>query len=57
MDHLKSIPTCMFSTSADHVLVGRAKALGAVDFIVKPPDIFVLSGMLGQFFNLNVITK
>lgn len=57
MDHLKEVPTCMFSTSADHTLVDRAKELGAVDFIVKPPDIFVLAEMLGKFFKLNVVSK
>jgi len=54
MDHLRDIPVCMFSTSADPTLVARTKALGAVDFIVKPADISVLSEMIGQFFKLNV---
>ena len=54
MDHLKDVPVCMFSTSADPTLVAKTKALGAVDFIVKPADITVLSEMLGQFFKLNV---
>jgi CheY-like chemotaxis protein len=54
IDHLKEVPACMFSTSADPTLVARTKDLGAVDFIVKPADITVLSEMLGQFFKLNV---
>ena len=54
MGHLKDVPVCMFSTSADPTLVGKAKALGAVDFIVKPADITALSEMLGQFFKINV---
>jgi CheY-like chemotaxis protein len=54
MDHLKDVPVCMFSTSADPTSVATAKALGAVDFIVKPADITALSSMLGRFFKLNV---
>src|SRR5687768_8424636 len=54
IDHLKDVPACMFSTSADPTLVARTKALGAIDFIVKPADITVLSEMIGQFFKLNV---
>jgi CheY-like chemotaxis protein len=54
IDYLKDIPVCMFSTSADPTLVARAKALGAIDFLVKPADITVLSEMIGQFFKLNV---
>jgi CheY-like chemotaxis protein len=54
MDHLRDIPVCMFSTSADPTLVARTKVLGAVDFIVKPADISVLSEMIGQFIKLNV---
>ena len=54
MDHLKDVPACMFSTSADPTLVAKTKELGAVDFIVKPADITALSEMLGQFFKVNV---
>lgn len=54
IDHLKDVPICMFSTSADPTLVARTRELGAVDFLVKPADISVLSEMLGQFFKLNV---
>ena len=54
MDHLKDVPVCMFSTSADPTLVGKTQALGAIDFIVKPADITALSEMLGQFFKINV---
>ena len=54
IDHLKDVPVCMFSTSADPTLVARTRELGAVDFLVKPADISVLSEMLGQFFKLNV---
>lgn len=54
MNHLRDVPVCMFSTSADPTLVARSKVLGAVDFIVKPADISVLSEMIGQFFKLNV---
>ena len=54
MDHLRDVPACMFSTSADPSLVARTRELGAVDFIVKPADISVLSDMLDQFFKLNV---
>jgi CheY-like chemotaxis protein len=53
MDHLKDVPICMFSTSADPTLVAKAEALGAIDFIVKPADITELSEMLGQVFKLN----
>jgi response regulator RpfG family c-di-GMP phosphodiesterase len=54
MDHVRNIPVCMFSTSADPVSVARTKELGAIDFIVKPADISVLSEMIGQFFKRNV---
>ena len=54
MGHLKGVPVCMFSTSADPTLVGKTNAFGAVDFIVKPADITALSEMLGQFFKINV---
>jgi len=54
MGHLRGVPVCMFSTSADPTLVARTKVLGAVDFIVKPADISVLSEVIGQFFKLNV---
>ena len=54
MDHLTGVPVCMFSTSADPTLVARTKILGAVDFIVKPADISLLSEMIGEFFKLNV---
>jgi len=54
MDHLRDIPVCMFSTAADPTLVARTKVLGAVEFIVKPADISVLSELIGQFFKLNV---
>jgi CheY-like chemotaxis protein len=55
MGHLKDVPVCMFSTSADPTSVAKAKALGAVGFIIKPADIAALSEMLGQFFKLNVL--
>jgi CheY-like chemotaxis protein len=57
IDHLKNVPACMFSTSADPTLEVKAKALGAVDFIVKPADITVLSEVLGQFIRLNCATR
>ena len=57
MDHLRDVPVCMFSTSADPTLVARTKELGAVDFIVKPADISVLSEMLGQFFKTKCATR
>ena len=54
---LREVPVCMYSTSADPALVAKAKELGAADFIVKPADITVLSGLLSQFFELNVNSK
>ena len=55
MAHLKDVPVCMFSTSADPTSVAKSKALGAVDFIIKPADITMLSEMLGKFLKLNVL--
>ena len=55
LPHLKDVPVCMFSTSADPVSIAKTKALGAVDFIIKPADITALSEMLGQFFKINVL--
>ena len=54
---LRQVPVCMYSTSADPALVAKVKELGAADFIVKPADITVLSGLLSRFFELNVRSK
>ena len=54
INRLKLVPVCMFSTSADPYIVEKTKALGARDFIVKPPSISVLSTLLSQFINSNV---
>jgi CheY-like chemotaxis protein len=51
ISRLKAVPVCMFSTSADPAIIEKAKQLGAIDFIVKPPSIFVLSQLLSRFFN------
>jgi CheY-like chemotaxis protein len=51
---LKSVPVCMFSTSADPSIVAKTRDLGAVDFIVKPASISALSTLLSQFISTNV---
>jgi CheY-like chemotaxis protein len=57
MSRLRGVPVCMFSTSSDHKIVMQAKALGATDFIVKPPSISELTTRLRQFFHSNVRLK
>ena len=54
---LREVPVCMYSTFADPALVAKARELGAADFIVKPADITILSGLLSRFFELNVRNK
>jgi CheY-like chemotaxis protein len=54
ISRLRSVPVCMFSTSADPSLVTKSKELGAIDFIVKPASVSVLSDLLGDFINSNV---
>ena len=51
INHLKSVPVCMFSTSADPLIIQKTKELGAIEFIVKPPSNYVLSQLLNGFFN------
>lgn len=57
INRLKSVPVCMYSTSAEATIVARTKELGAADFIVKPASISVLSGLISQFIHLNVPLK
>jgi CheY-like chemotaxis protein len=54
---LQGVPVCMFSTSSDPKIVTQAKALGATDFIVKPPSISALTIKLRQFFHSKVCVK
>lgn len=54
INRLRPVPVCMFSTSADPAIVTKSKELGAIDFIVKPASITVLSELLGDFINSNV---
>ena len=54
ISRLRSVPVCMFSTSADPAMVTKSKELGAIDFIVKPASVSVLSELLGGFINSNV---
>lgn len=54
ISRLRPVPVCMFSTSADPAIVIKSKELGAIDFIVKPASVSVLSELLGGFINSNV---
>ncbi len=54
IERLRCIPICMMSTSVDPNMVAQTKALGAADFIVKPPSISILTELLRQFIVLNV---
>lgn len=54
INRLKSVPVCMFSTSADPSIVAKTRDLGAADFIVKPASISALSTLLSQFISTNV---
>jgi CheY-like chemotaxis protein len=48
---IKHIPVYMISTSADPAIIARSKAMGAVDFIVKPSSVDLLTSLLAQHFN------
>jgi CheY-like chemotaxis protein len=47
--HLKDIPVVMYSTSGNSLEVEDCKKLGAVDFIVKPPEFRKLCEALKKF--------
>jgi CheY-like chemotaxis protein len=50
LDHLKDADVFMFSTSSDEAMIKKSKALGAKDFIVKPPGLALLTEKLTQVF-------
>ena len=49
---IKHIPVYMISTSADPKIIAKSKAMGAIDFIVKPSSISELTKVLANHFNL-----
>ena len=49
---IKHIPVFMISTTADPKIIAESKAMGAVDFIVKPYSISALTKVLADHFNL-----
>jgi len=53
---IKHIPVFMISTSADANIMAKSKAMGAVDFIVKPSSVSALTKILADHFNLNGLT-
>lgn len=53
IDHLKDAEVFMYSTSSDERMIERSKALGAKDFIVKPPGLALLTQKLLQVFAKN----
>ena len=50
LEHLKNAHVFMYSTSSDEKMIERSKALGAKDFIVKPPGLALLTERLMQVF-------
>ena len=50
LDHLKDAEVFMYSTSSDEKMIEKSKALGAKDFIVKPPGLALLTAKLLQVF-------
>jgi CheY-like chemotaxis protein len=50
LDHLKDADVFMYSTSSDEIMIKKSKALGAKDFIVKPPGLALLTEKLTQVF-------
>ncbi|HEY5748731.1 MAG TPA: response regulator [Chryseolinea sp.] len=48
--HLKQSDVFMYSTSSDEKMIEKSKALGAKDFIVKPPGLAMLTEKLLQVF-------
>ncbi|WP_073136125.1 response regulator [Chryseolinea serpens] len=52
LDHLKDADVFMYSTSSDETMIEKSKALGAKDFIVKPPGLALLTEKLMQVFKM-----
>ncbi len=52
LDHLKDADVFMYSTSSDEAMIEKSKALGAKDFIVKPPGLALLTEKLIQVFKM-----
>jgi len=50
LNHLKDAAVFMYSTSSDEKMIEKSKALGAKDFIVKPPGLAMLTEKLLQVF-------
>jgi len=50
LEHLKDAEVFMYSTSSDEQMMEKSKALGAKDFIVKPPGLTLLTEKLLQVF-------
>jgi CheY-like chemotaxis protein len=52
LDHLRDVDVFMYSTSSDETMIEKSKALGAKDFIVKPPGLALLTEKLIQVFKI-----
>ena len=50
---IKHIPVYMISTSADPKIMAKSIDMGALDFIVKPSSVIVLTQLLAERLNLN----
>jgi len=51
LQHLKSVPVYMYSTSGDSAVVNSVKKAGALGFIVKPPSIKKLTETLSEILH------
>jgi iron complex outermembrane receptor protein len=54
IDRLKDVPVYIYSTSADPESITANRALGAVDFIVKPNNIYDLTAVLTKILRNQV---
>jgi CheY-like chemotaxis protein len=52
-ERLENVPIYIYSTSADPKLVDECKELGAKQFIVKPPGLHLLTGILREIIHAN----
>ncbi|OIN59183.1 response regulator [Arsenicibacter rosenii] len=50
IDRLSQVPVIMYSTSSEQKDISETKALGATDYVAKPPSISILTQALTHIF-------
>ena len=50
INRLESVPIIVYSTSSEYNDIVETKALGATDYLAKPPSITMLTNSLSQIF-------